>query len=223
MSPFSISVFHCELERKGNTISKQQIESANRANQRESRLRERVARILRHARAEREKAHQQADEIIQSAQEKAQDLESTWKAQAEQQAVEDSLTWLVKQSDIESQLIDGAREKIRQQVRGVVEQWAVEQDVSQFLIKRLTDQVCQQAKQQNLSVKVSREKFAEIEASLGDRVTVKVDPNLQDTQAELESKSLVVRIDLKQQLDLLLNSFSHDELPNEMVSVGVRL
>ena len=145
------------------------------------------------------------------------------RAKAEQQAIEDSVTWLVQQSDIESQLIDGAREQIRQQVRAVVEQWAVEQDVSQFLIKRLTDQVCQQTKKQSLNVKVSRERFAEVEAVLGDQVTVKIDPNLNDTQAELESKSLIVRIDLQQQLEVLLNSFSHDEQPNEMASVGARL
>ena len=223
MSPFSISVFHCELERTGNTVSKRQIDSEIRTNRRESRLRERVAKILRQARAGREHAHQQADEIIRSAQEKAQSLESSWRAKAEQQAIEDSVTWLVKESDIESQLIDGAREQIRQQVRAVVEQWAVEQDVSQFLIKRLTDQVCQQTKKQSLNVKVSRERFAEVEAVLGDQVTVKIDPNLNDTQAELESKSLIVRIDLQQQLDVLLNSFSHDEQPNEMASVGARL
>ena len=64
MSPFSISVFHSELERTGNTVSKRQIDSAIRTNRRESRLRERVAKVLRQARAGREHAHQQADEII---------------------------------------------------------------------------------------------------------------------------------------------------------------
>ncbi len=83
--------------------------------------------------------------------------------------------------------------------------------------------MCQQTKKQSLNVKVSRERFAEVEAVLGDQVTVKIDPNLNDTQAELESKSLIVRIDLQQQLDVLLNSFSHDEQPNEMASVGARL
>ena len=87
MKPFVISATHCDLDKSGDTVSKQQIESAIRRTHCETNARQRIAAIIRQARLKRDEAHHQAERILQAAHQNAEKLESTWREQAQEQAI----------------------------------------------------------------------------------------------------------------------------------------
>ncbi|NRF25946.1 type III secretion protein [Vibrio coralliilyticus] len=209
MKPFAISVTHCDLDKSGDTVSKQQIESAIRRTHCETNARQRIAAIIRQARQKRDEAHHQAERILQAAHQNAEQLESTWREQAQQQAIKESVSWLVEQGELERSLIENLKGRIRQQVRNVIEQWSTEQDISQFLVKRIGDQIATQTTKQSLTLFVPQEHYSTMEQEFGEHLNVQIKTELNRAQAELSSNSLVVRIDLDQQLRTLLDSFSH--------------
>ncbi|WP_114785706.1 type III secretion protein [Vibrio tetraodonis] len=218
MSPFFISAICCELKKVGDTASRQAIESAVRSSNIESKARTRIATILRRARLKRDNAHKHAEKIIQEAHNEARQLQEEWKKEARQQAASDAVTWLLDKENIERNLIDSLKERIRQQMRTVIEKWSSKQDISQFMIKRLTDQVAQQSSQHDLTLFVPQELYPVMEDAFGERLQVKIKSELHDAQAELSSESLVIRLDLDLQLQLLLDSFSENRALKQIAS-----
>ncbi|NOH71589.1 type III secretion protein [Vibrio pectenicida] len=209
MNPFCISVTHCDLEKTAETVSKHSIESAIRTVKNESKARRRIAASILHARIKRDQAYQRAEQILEEANQKAEQLENTWKEDAQRQAINESLTWYVEQADLERSLIDNMKDRIRQQVRNVIEKWSTEQDISQFMIKRLSDQIALQSCQQSLILFVSHEHYSAMQQTFGEYLTVKIKTELNHSQAQLVSEHLIVRLDLEQHLQTLLDSFSH--------------
>ena len=57
-----------------------------------------------------------------------------------------------------------------------------------------------------------------MEDAFGERLQVKVKSELHDAQAELSSESLVIRLDLDLQLQLLLDSFSENRALKQIAS-----
>lgn len=212
MKPFSISATYCELQKTEETVSKQSIESSLRSKGCESRARSRIAAIVRRARVKRDNAYHQADKVIQEAHNKALELEATWKEEAQRQAVREAITWLVQQTDIERNLIDNMKDRIRHQMRSVIEKWSNKQDVSHFMIKQLSDHVAHQSGQSNLILFVPEEHYLAMEKAFSGQLKVEIKPELHGAQAELSSEYLVVRFDLDLQLQLLLDSFSKNNM-----------
>lgn len=218
MNPFFISATYCELVKTGETVSKQKIESSIRSMSRESKARSRIAEIVRRVRAREDNACQQADKIIQEAHNKAKQLETEWKEEVQQQAISEAITWLVHQTDIERNLIDNLKGKIRHQMRRVIEKWANKQDISQLMIQQLSDQVAHQSGQSNLILFVPEEHYVVMEKVFGEKLKVKIKHELHAAQAELSSEYLLIRLDLDLQLQLLLDSFSQNNVLNTRVS-----
>ncbi|KJY94129.1 type III secretion protein [Vibrio neptunius] len=208
MKPFTISVTHCELDKCGNTVSKQQVDNAIRRNHCELKARQRIAAIVRHARSKRDEARQQAEHILQTAREKSEQLETAWREQAQKKAVSESVSWLVDQGELERSLIENLTGRIRQQVRKVLEQWSTEQDICQFLVKRISDQIAYQVDKENLTLFVPQAHYSRLKKEFGEQLNVQIKAELNQAQAELTSDCLVIRIDLDQQLQILLDSFS---------------
>lgn len=208
MKPFTISVTHCELDKCGNTVSKQQVDNAIRRKDCELKARQRIAAIVRHARSKRDEARQQAEHILQTAREKSEQLESAWREQAQQKAVSESVRWLVDQGELERSLIENLTGRIRQQVRKVLEQWSTEQDICQFLVKRISDQIAYQVDKENLTLFVPQAHYSRLKKEFGEQLNVQIKAELNQAQAELTSDCLVIRINLDQQLQILLDSFS---------------
>ncbi|MDN3610022.1 type III secretion protein [Vibrio ostreicida] len=213
MNPFSISITHCELQKSSDVVPNTVIDSMLRAKKSESKARQRIAATIRKARVQRDQAHHSAAEIIQKAQLHAKQLEDEWREQAQKQAVAETLTWMVNEANLERSLIESLKGRISQQVRRVIEQWATDQDMSQFLVKRLSDQIAYQSGKGALKLHVSRAHFQTMKDSFGDNMEVELKEELASSQAELSSNSVVIRLDLEQHLQSLLDSFSckHDQ------------
>ncbi|MBU2898910.1 type III secretion protein [Vibrio hepatarius] len=208
MTPFAISATDCDLEKNGEVVPKQRIQSAIRSARNEAKARSRVAGIIRRARIARDKAYKQSEQIIEDAHKKAHQFEETWKQDAQRAVVQESISWLVEKAHIEQNLVDSLKERIRQQIRSVIEKWSGEQDISQFMVKRLSDQIALQSSQEILTLFVSKEHYAVVAQAFDDQLKVQVKPELEGAQAELVSEFLIVRLDLDFQLQTLLDSFS---------------
>ncbi|MCG7490136.1 type III secretion protein [Vibrio sp. Of14-4] len=218
MKPFFISATCCELTKVGETVSRQAINSAIHSSQSESKARARIAAIVRRARLKRDQAHDQAEKIIQDAYKEAQRLQEAWKEEAQQRATSDAVTWLLDKEKVERSLIDNLKERIRQQMRIVIEKWSSTQDISQFMIKRLSDQVALMSNQHDLTLFVPQERYSVMEDVFGEQLNVKVKSELHGAQAELSSEYLVIRLDLDLQLQLLLDSFSENKALQQIAS-----
>lgn len=79
-----------------------------------------------------------------------------------EKAVSESVSWLVDQGELERSLIENLTGRIRQQVRKVLEQWSTEQDICQFLVKRISDQIAYQVDKENLTLFVPQAHYSRL-------------------------------------------------------------
>lgn len=91
-----------------------------------------------------------------------------------------------------------------------------EHELSAFLIKRLSDQVCERVGQGALTLLVSNDDFAALAKAFDGRMTVQVSAELVSGQAELSSSTMTAKIDLNEHLQQLLAAF----VPEPLKGVG---
>ena len=217
MNPFSIEVRACEIRREGNhLISATALHRASELADMEHLVRTRIAKALKKARRQRDAAQTRSEQILQQAQQDAQALSAQWQQQAKTIAIDEAISWHYNEAQLIQALTDKLHANIAEQIKKVLTTWMQEQELSAFLIKRLTDQVCERVGQGALTLQVSNDDFASVAKAFDGLMTVQVSAELVPGQAELSSSSMTAKIDLNAHLQQLLAAF----VPEPLKGVG---
>ncbi|NRD33299.1 type III secretion protein [Shewanella sp. DC2-4] len=217
MNPFLIEVRPCELRREGHhLISATALHRASELADMEHLVRTRIAKALKKARRQRDAAQTRSEQILEQAQQDAQALSAQWQQQAKAVAIDEAISWHYNEAQLIQSLTDKLHANIAEKIKKVLTTWMQEHELSAFLIKRLSDQVCERVGQGALTLLVSNDDFAALAKAFDGRMTVQVSAELVSGQAELSSSTMTAKIDLNEHLQQLLAAF----VPEPLKGVG---
>lgn len=152
-------------------------------------------------------AQNEAELIRQQARLEGQKEGEQWIEKARTQAINETVTWLVEEDDLELTIANRLEEHIRSLASQALLEFAGKQDPAELLVRRLARKVPETIREgQALQIKVHAWDLATVQAAFHDqtRIQVSADDKLTPGQAILENDLVTVRIDLDAHLNVLI-------------------
>lgn len=212
MSPFAVKVHQCAIERTQDIVPIDEVDRAIQTNQRsqasESKARHRIAKVLQAARVHKKNAYAKADQLLEDCYQQIASIEENWRLEIEQRVISQTLNWLIDKDQIEKQLVVHTQEHIRQQIRQVITAWANEQTASERLIEQIYQHIENDGQMSDAILYVNPAHFEQMNSTFGRKLTVESRADLLHWQAEISSRYVILRFDLKDHLERILNTFS---------------
>lgn len=217
MNPFQLKMKNCNVQREGSQwVSAEELDRAAFVTTLEQGARQRIAKVIKKARKQRDAAQQRANEITVKAHQEAASLMEQWQQEAYDKAIERAVKWHLDEAQLTRAVVDTLEANIAEKIKTVLTAWTLEQELSSFLIKRLTAQVCDRVGHEAVTLKVSAQDYQAIEKAFDGQLNVEVSSVLSSGQAELSSTCLTAKLDLAEHLQLLLDTFVGELSPHEV-------
>lgn len=208
MNPFVVEVKACTVQGDGTEwVSEAELTQAISLTSLEQAVRNRSADIIRKARKQRDMSRVHAKHVLLQAQEEAEAMKGKWQKEAKEEAMSQVLEWHFDEVQWTHAVMDNLHASISEKIKHVLTAWTLDQELSPFMIKRLSDQVCERVGMNTVSLMVSTDDYEAMAGAFAGRMNVEASPNLLSGQAELSSATLTARVDLAEELECLLETF----------------
>lgn len=207
MNPFNVHWSSLDLSPPVQTrISVQTIKKWQGEDQLLRQVRGKAARCLLRARQMRLATRQSGRQYFQLMRKRSQAQRDIYYQEAQDQAVQEGLRWLIDTQQIEQEIASHLEQKAQEWAIAALKTLIGEIDNQQLLLEHLRVPVAQAQEQGALTLHANPEQMAAVEQAFGaiPQLTVVADPSLKPTQAVLESHLLLVKIDLERHLNLLI-------------------
>ncbi len=208
MNPFFVEIQFCEITRgESSVISAAEFKQSQELQTMESQVKQRIQSALKDAHVQREQSRQQAEQYIVDAQNEAQQMVVQWEQEAKAQAVTEAVAWVQDELEFRQALLEELSIGVATQIRSVVTHWAKGIDKADLIVSELTEQVIEKLGEGVITLIVAEADYDLLNNKLSNQFKIKVDKGLDSGIAELQSSGLSARIDLNQNLELLLKAF----------------
>nr|CBA72309.1 type III secretion apparatus protein HrpE, YscL [Arsenophonus nasoniae] len=199
-------VKECELLKQTLEITPDEIQQGLAECRREQKAKQRIKQYAAKVRQECDVLLQEAQQIVAKAEITVKQQEKAWRTQLRQEIVAESITWLVEQAELEKHLVIVLQERIGQQVKLVLKAWCQKQNISENLVNQLTEQIGEATTKQSLVLSVSPEQADALCKIFAEQIQIRIRADFAPWQAELSSSCMILRFDLYEHLERLLET-----------------
>ncbi|QBY41902.1 hypothetical protein QE197_01405 [Arsenophonus nasoniae] len=206
MNGFLVLVKECELLKQTLEITPDEIQQGLAECRREQKAKQRIKQYAAKVRQECDVLLQEAQQIVAKAEITVKQQEKAWRTQLRQEIVAESITWLVEQAELEKHLVIVLQERIGQQVKLVLKAWCQKQNISENLVNQLTEQIGEATTKQSLVLSVSPEQADALCKIFAEQIQIRIRADFAPWQAELSSSCMILRFDLYEHLERLLET-----------------
>lgn len=207
MKPLPVSVLHVKGSKpQSSIIPAKELRRYVQDNATLQDLEQEITRLQQAAEEGLSNAYQHAAQIREQARIQGQQEGEHWAEQARDQAINDSVVWLVDESNLEHTIANRLEEHIRCLAAQALAEFADGQDPAELLVRRLVRKVPEMLRDGQLQLRVHAWVLAKVQLAFQDqpRVKISADDALTPGQAVLENDLVTVMIDLDTHLSVLL-------------------
>ncbi|MGF1740032.1 hypothetical protein L4C34_02915 [Vibrio profundum] len=209
MNPFKLSVSHLqECNYVGDIISREELEQLENAQTILDDAKRKAEQIRAIAESELNTTRSDIQQMIQQAKVKAEKDAVLIAQEATDQAIADTIQWVVDEMSLEQRVAANMNERIRSLVAQAVTQYSAQQDVSEILVRRLSRPIEEQLSQGKVQLKVNSQvlPFIELKLSKVNGLELIADDSLSERQACLETMLVRMDLDLDRHLHSVLDN-----------------